>query len=136
MSETKRTNDNLDAALAKTEHVREWVRSMEAEEPSLAWRSALNERLIASTPRRRPLFDWKWASGLAAGAAMAALAFALYIPRPGPEPAASAYALEEAMLASYQQSSSAVTLGQSRLQPEASNGQSLEIEWTEADLGS
>ncbi|MBL8048324.1 MAG: hypothetical protein JNJ45_06545 [Chthonomonas sp.] len=67
----------LDSHLA--EQTTSPVGALPQEEPSLAWRSELNERLLAlqPKPKRRP---WFLVGGLASGAAAAALAWAMLAP--------------------------------------------------------
>lgn len=54
--------------------VREVLRSLPYEEPSLAWRSRLNERLRALAGTQRKPAVWRWAAMFAAGAACGVMA--------------------------------------------------------------
>lgn len=75
-------NDNgwrLDEKLAESEPIAGLVRSLPEESVSMAWRSALNERVLAESARRqksqRIAWVWRPAAGLAvaSGLAMALL---------------------------------------------------------------
>lgn len=72
-----RDERTLDAMLNRADQrqMGELVRSLPEEEPSLAWRSALNERLRAAAPVRRPR---AWIIGRLGGAA-AGLACAIFL---------------------------------------------------------
>lgn len=68
----------LDEGLAAQDPLRSTVAGLPDDEPSMAWRSALNERLLAATPKPRRTFLGRWmapASGFAAGLAVAGLAW-------------------------------------------------------------
>lgn len=73
----------LDQALEAESNVSALMKSLEDEAPSLAWRSALNEKLIASTGRRKRTYAVRWVSGFAATAAVAIFAF-VSLPRVNP----------------------------------------------------
>lgn len=65
---------DLDARLREPgqEAVRNLVASLPEDEPSLAWRAQLNERLMREAPRRRPKFGWVLRPVAAVGLACAA----------------------------------------------------------------
>lgn len=61
------------------------VRSLPEETPSLAWRSALNERVRAESRARRQRRRWAfWSGGLATAAASAAFALVFVVPLAAP----------------------------------------------------
>ena len=77
----------LDDALEAQAGLGRLVHDLPDPEPSLAWRSALNGRLMAVSPKRRKSPVWTWLSGGVAATALAAFAFVNLIPEtPNPEP--------------------------------------------------
>ncbi|MCW5938855.1 MAG: hypothetical protein KF884_05085 [Fimbriimonadaceae bacterium] len=80
----------LDEALDSQGPVREWVGQAAADEPSLAWRSRLNQRLAASVPKPRHWRRRPWApaigfAGVAAGALFLATMNPIGKPSAAPE---------------------------------------------------
>lgn len=94
----------LDACLSdeSTKGVRRWVRSLPEDEPSLAWRSGLNERLLAQRPAaRRPWFLHPAWSVAAAGV----LAVVFWATRMQPvQGTASGVSLEAALVSTHRDS--------------------------------
>ena len=84
----------------------EWVRALPEEIPSMAWRAALNERVLAESSRRAKV-RWRWTLARPAlGFALAsALALVLFVPRASvvatPKPASR---IEEGLVALHEQS--------------------------------
>lgn len=99
-----RGSEALDRALAGSESakVARIVRSLPAETPSMAWRSALNERILADARRRKSRRFWAriWmpAAGVGTSAAIAASVFFLWLGGPGPETGGQEASLEASMV--------------------------------------
>lgn len=77
MSAELRAKVDAELAAPAGEAIRRLVAELPSEEPSLAWRSQLNERLRAEAPgqRRRPIFAWAMSGSLAAACALGVLMF-------------------------------------------------------------
>ncbi|MDI9641659.1 hypothetical protein QPK87_17740 [Kamptonema cortianum] len=56
----------------------EWVKSLEDAEPSLAWRSQLNEKLSAFTPKSKSGNSFRWFGAIAVGGAACLAAVMLF----------------------------------------------------------
>ncbi|MBS1715315.1 MAG: hypothetical protein JST30_13360 [Armatimonadetes bacterium] len=100
----------LDEALEASAGLGKIVHDLPDPEPSLAWRSKLNGRLLAVSPKKRRTAVWTWLSGGVAATALAAFAFvSLSAKPPAPErpdapngPVAQASAgLEESLLTAH-----------------------------------
>lgn len=109
----------LEMALDSREHaeVRSWVGELSDDEPSLAWRSALNERLHAvKPPMKQPRMRWRWASVMGLGLA-SALTLTVYLvglkpTMPSTAPVApEAASVEASLLAAHQDGLSMLDLG-------------------------
>lgn len=99
---------------AGSEQVREWIKSLQDETPSLAWRSGLNERLLHASRRRRLPSLGRWAAlGAAAGVCLALL---LFIQTPQGKPSGG---VEEGLLATHSEAVSAMELGAATPRQEA-----------------
>ena len=70
----------LDEALESQTIVPRLMGRLEDGAPSLAWRSALNEKLLAQTGRRKRVSTFRWVSGFAATTAICLVAF-IAVPR-------------------------------------------------------
>lgn len=82
----------------------EWVRALPAEDPSLLWRSGLNERVRAEADRRtRVRRRWLFASPAAGLAAAAALALVVFAPRAALRPAPKANRVEAGLIALHEE---------------------------------
>ena len=75
----------LDEALENQTVVSRLMGQLEDGAPSLAWRSALNEKMVAYTGRRKREWTFRWVSGFAATAAITLVAF-FAVPRSQPDP--------------------------------------------------
>lgn len=102
----------LDSQLesAGQQAIRKIVEGLPDDTLSMAWRSQLNERLLAASTVRRPRFRLSWIAMPAAGAAVAyALAVAVFLHAPGtalPQAQPSHnYAVEAGLLDAYRQES-------------------------------
>jgi len=104
----------LDESLEATSSVRTLVQSLADDEPSLAWRSELNEKLMgARRPARGGWRLWLPVGGSAVAAACLALAFF----RPSPEPttpvasANESNSVEAIILQSHREADATTVLG-------------------------
>jgi hypothetical protein len=99
---------DLDAMLAREDQqrVRETVRLLKEEAPSMAWRSQLNERILAQAGKRRSRQRLWWIFTPSVGVAVAgALAIAVFFHNPSPRStgnplpyAATAPSLEDSLI--------------------------------------
>jgi hypothetical protein len=120
----------LDARLASSEAVRDVLSAMPQDEPSLAWRSALNERLRVAAPRRRLRVRlMPYAAGGLVAASMVLVALSVLTPPP-----AAAPDVTDAVIAAHAQTTSALAMGQA-LTIEDRPIPDDEFHWTEDDLG-
>jgi len=96
--------DRVDRALAGVESakVAKLVRSLPEDAPSMAWRSHLNERILAAGRKRKARRSWAriWmpAAGLGTSAAIAASVFFLWIGGARPVNAVPEQSLEASMV--------------------------------------
>ncbi|MBI5705697.1 MAG: hypothetical protein HZC36_01780 [Armatimonadetes bacterium] len=132
---------DLDAALSRTSFVAESVRSLPEEPLSLAWRSELNERLLAlsKSKPKRSLLATLWRPALGLGLA-SILAIAFYPRGEAALPlAASGSDIEAQMVSAHQEAvTSVMTVGHGLASYEAVptvRPASNVIHWEEADLG-
>lgn len=133
----------LEMALDSREHaeIRSWVGELTDEDPSLAWRSALNERLHAAKPAtREPKLRWRWASVMGLGLA-SALTLTVYLVglKPTANPRATSpsekASVEANLLAAHQDGLSMLDLGTGS-PAEHSNGLGQQDgSFSEVDLG-
>ncbi|MCC7101804.1 MAG: hypothetical protein IT206_01850 [Fimbriimonadaceae bacterium] len=127
----------LDQVLGASEVVASFVRQVPDEEPSLAWRSALNERLIAHhAPKRTTVRQWGMV-GFGSAVAVAASIFFLTKPVPpkGGSLATSANA-EQILLDAHRANVFALSTGAGDgSEPIQAKTVNADYQWTEADLG-
>jgi hypothetical protein len=121
------------------EQIREAVRALPDETPSLAWRSALNAALQneAARRRRRVAFGWVWkpSAGLALAAGLALIVIAK-LPSPTPTPRTDA-GIERATVNSYLNSKSSWELtgdGLTTNEARDTDG-SQDPDWFREDIG-
>lgn len=127
----------LDAPEGRT--VQSWVGNLPEEEPSLAWRSALNERLREMKPkpglRRRLLYP---GFGLAAAAALAVVFWTAQLSND--EPPAIGPTLEAALVSTHRDSVRAAELAGAGMAPHdlatlhKSSPEEPQFEWNELDV--
>jgi hypothetical protein len=104
--EKKQNTARIDQALASAESAKiaKLVRNLPEDDPSMAWRSALNERLIEAARRRKVRRSWAriWvpAAGLGTSAAIAASVFFLWVGVPSRE-VAPELSLEASMVSAH-----------------------------------
>ena len=84
----------------------EWVRGLPEETPSMTWRAALNEKVLAESARRNRIQRrWSLARPVLGFALASCLAFVLLAPRPSVAlPPKSASRIEEGLVALHEQS--------------------------------
>jgi hypothetical protein len=129
---------DLDARLEAQDAVRHVVASLADDEPSLAWRSALNERLLGVAPRPKRRAPWRLlapASGLAAAAIVATLAW--LVVTGGPTRTAAPHdSLEAQLLQAHDHGAAMLDLSAGSAGPlVAQTGQDEGgFQWTEEDL--
>lgn len=142
----KQRIDNMDAKLAtpSQEAMRQVVQSLPDETVSLAWRSALNEKVLAAAKvqhKRRVLYWFlRPAAGLALAGAMAAVVL-FRQPTPTSRPAASTYGVEAALIAAHDDATRYNDITGSGLSPvEVAFGATQKttsgVDWTEVDVES
>lgn len=135
---------DLEVGLDSRPHaqVASWVGALPEEEPSMAWRSRLNERLRALGPsaKRKPFWSaWRLA-GAGAVTAAAALALAVIVlkptnPEPGRPQVGKETAIEARLIAAHQESAGAMDLGANSGVPTAAgNATDVTSPWSESDL--
>ncbi len=126
--------ERLEQGLMDSDSLGKMVQSLPDDVPSMAWRSALNEKLLAASPRRRPSV-WRWPSLIALGAA-AALTSIFFLSRP-PEILAPEQSMgPEAMLvAEHRESVAALEVSSVGLGMEESKSVATgHPDWNESDL--
>lgn len=141
MSERREINLDERLASAGQTQVRELVKGLADETPSMAWRSGLNEQILAmaaAKQKKRNLFGWVWkpAVGLALAGALAGVF--LIRTQPETQPTAARPALEARLVMAHQDavwSQDAAGAGLSPADARATEVQ-LEPTWTEEDLSS
>ncbi|HRF58610.1 MAG TPA: hypothetical protein PLH94_01695 [Fimbriimonadaceae bacterium] len=133
----------LEMALDSREHaeIRSWVGELTDEDPSLAWRSALNERLHAvRTPVRQPKMRWRWASVMGLGLA-SALTLTVYLvglkptANPGTTSSGEKASVEANLLAAHQDGLSMLDLGTGSPAERATGLGQQNGSFSEVDLG-
>lgn len=130
----------LDAQLVRGDQrlVAQAVGQLEEDELSLAWRSALNERLLELQPtKRKPWWAAAWRSVLATGLAASVLSVALL--RAGPASPGHAESLENELIRIHLDSAAALDLAGTGLVPhEVASARPAPIEeelhWSAVDL--
>jgi hypothetical protein len=131
---------DLDVKLASATQAEaaRWVQSLPEEVPAMAWRSELNEKLLAlrPAPRRKPFWSaWKIAGAGAFACAGAVAVAMLFTPRasaPIETASITENTIEAKLIAAHQESTGAIDLGASNLRPtEQRSGNQL---WNDADL--
>lgn len=118
-----------------------WVQNLDDEEPSMAWRSQLNEKLLAlRTPAKRKSFwhAWRWAGAGAMAAGALAIVMFLNAPKDAVVPeklTANPSSIEAGLIAAHQESAGALDLGSNTRMPMLEGGKpSSSSMWTDADL--
>ncbi len=133
----------LDQSLAEQEGIRSVVRELEDDTPSMAWRSGLNERLLAVTPTPRK--SWFSLRALAGLGTVAACTLALILvlrpeaPRPmsAPSVTVSESSVEQVLLDAHRSSSFALATGAGDgSAPTRTDTPAPVIHWTESDFES
>jgi len=111
------------------------VRGLEDDVPSLAWRSALNDRLLAVRPRRRRRWTLGWNLAAVAACAASIAAIWVYSARPIEPAAPPAHSIEAQLIAAHQDTARAVDLGVASLAPGSKEEEPpLLPRWSELDL--
>lgn len=128
----------LDEALGAQKPVQDWVTQLEDESPSLAWRSALNERLIAASPakpaRRFSWFRWAGVAAVTASVALVAVVGLRQV-RQAPAPDLSApMSAEQVLVDVHHGASFALDSGVGDGSRPASSVEAPAFEWTASDL--
>ncbi len=114
------------------------VAQLEQDELSLAWRSALNERLLELQPvKRKSWWAVAWRPALATGLAASVLTVALF--RSGPAPSSHAESLENELIRIHLDSAAALDLAGTGLVPhEVASARPApveeELDWSSVDL--
>ena len=122
MNPIEMSEEELDRALSSHEQVgiRELVRSLAEDAPSMVWRSKLNERLQTEAHRRlvRRRAQWIWRPALGLGLA-GCLAITLYIRTTQPEaqPKAAPASIEAALVSAHVDSVAANDVAAEGLSP-------------------
>jgi hypothetical protein len=119
MTETPLTAEEtllLEQELASQEDVRSLVAALPQPEPSMAWRSALNEELMKAAPKPSRKTWLYWGSGALVGGLACWLAFAVLIPASLSQglretSQANNEALAQDLLQGHENDSSAVLMG-------------------------
>ncbi len=137
---------NLDAKLTTSaqRQVADTVRALPEETVSLAWRSALNERLAPIAAKkvrvRRVGWLWKPTAGLAMAGALAVAVMFRIAPSPTISSVSVSSGVEANLVAFHQQSEVAYDVaGPGLANPDAiekTTGKNTEPNWTEDDLSS
>ncbi len=135
------TEEELDAKLQATSPVAKLIKTQIEDEPSLAWRSALNQKLLVESntqSKAKVSFFRSWKFGLVSGLSVACLALMLITPRiqSNSLTTKSSQGNESLLLAAHNQADFALSVG-STDGAEAVNKATNEgstIEWTESDL--
>ncbi|MBX3097392.1 MAG: hypothetical protein KF812_11065 [Fimbriimonadaceae bacterium] len=124
----------LDEALNQSESVKSVLSSLTDEEPSLAWRSELNEKIASIKPRRPKLALWVPIS--ASAIAAATLAIVLFIPRNTERPAEvlsqSDRSVEALILRSHREAEAATVLGVASPTPTRNTGSQV-FDWSKLE---
>jgi hypothetical protein len=140
--------DPIDAHLASPAQraMREVVRSLPEETPSMAWRSGLNEALLTEANRRRRRVFWFSALRPAAGLAFAGALAAFFVLRSAPmtsQPPTSyaSSSIEAELLTTHNQVAAFADVAGTGVRPiettYASRTQSTDdLDWTEVDIDS
>jgi len=133
-------NEGLDEKLssAAQEAVRGWVRALPEDTPSMAWRSALNERLLAEQQARRRHARFLWMARPVAALALAASFAMVFLMRPSPAPRPHPQAnLGAVLVATHQESDSLSDLSGVGLNPTEAVTYATATPtgtWTESDV--
>ena len=99
----------LDQALSAQDPLKTLVSGLDDPEPSMAWRSELNQKLVAASAKNKRKALMPWLGGLAAAAACTAAVAFFFINRPGVAiQARSQGSFEAALAKAYDQSAEAV----------------------------
>lgn len=143
MKENEKMNRDLDARLNSPgqKQIANIVRDLPEDTVSMAWRSALNEKLAPMAAKqeraRRITWIWKPSLGLALAATLAVV-MVMRIPDNRPASSKDSDALEAGLVAYHQDSTVAMDVagpGSANPQPTEVTGQK-EPGWTEDDLSS
>lgn len=132
-------------ASAAQKQVRDAVRNLPEEPLSMAWRSQLNEQIVAVTVKKQrvQLFGWIWkpAAGLAVACSLAVLFVWRTQPTNFVQPSRNDSGIEAALMAAHQEStvmSYVVGPGLAARDPETAQKLNLtrEDDWSEVDFNS
>ncbi len=132
----ERENNELDAKLEKQEPMRRLVRELRSDEPSMAWRADLNEKLRSLTPSPKSR-TWGWLWKPAAGLGLASiLVVAVFVktPQVSTPSGANETAIAQAMLQAHQQAVAHQELGTVPVEALSSDSATGPMEWNEVDL--
>lgn len=129
----------LDEALAAQSAVRHSVAGLADDEPSMAWRSALNEKLLSATPKPRRNRWTRWlapASGFAAGLAVAGLAWWVTATREPQQATPGIASFEAQLLQAHDHGAALVEFAPGSLDSPVARASHDEgdFQWTEEDL--
>lgn len=130
---------SLENALDQQAGLRRVIENLEDDSPSLAWRSKLNERLLAETPQPKSKFKWLPVFGY--GTAVTACAMGAYIMLLRPNIAShsateSQVNTESVLVAAHESSSFALdSASTSGAQPVGESNAAETFTWSEEDLG-
>lgn len=129
----------LENELAAQEAIRQTVANLHDDEPSMAWRSALNERLLAVSPKPKRATWSRWlapASGFVAGLAVAGMAWWMTTTRQPQVVAPASASFEAQLLEAHDHGAALVEFAPGSLDsPVAQAGHDEGgFQWTEEDL--
>lgn len=126
--------------------MREVVQALPEDSLSMAWRSGLNERLIAEGARHQRRRRFTWALRPAAGLAMAGALAAVIVIRTSPVPSVSSNpapkdSFEAALLSAHAEASQDADVAGAGIRPMEANFASRDrvpdnLDWTEFDIES
>jgi hypothetical protein len=128
----ERNNRDLDELL-KDESVRGLVGALPEDEPSMAWRSELNEKLLSlqAKPRARWWASWRPMAGLAVAGA---LALTLLVRSPQADPNPQVTGLDEVLIAAHRESAARQEIGAASVSSLRSDTGSGPAYYDEVDL--
>jgi hypothetical protein len=132
--------NTIDEQLERLDDIGRLVRALPEDVPSLAWRSALNEKLRhvqPRSPKRRLSLAWLGGSAIAGAAAITM--FFLFKPSgPTEKVLVSDAGLEAAIMAAHEESAGAyeVTVAGASLRPTKLESLDEELDWTTVEHGS
>ena len=144
-------HESIDAKLASAAQcaMRDVVRALPEDAPSMAWRSGLNERLLVDAARRRRRARFFWALRPAAGLAFAGALTAVFVFRTSPmnpaptshSVASSSSSLEAGLLSTHSQVAAFADVAGTGVRPiettyVSKNDEDDDLDWSEVDIES